>query len=234
MKNDYYFPERYLIVASIRSGGTLLSHALDSHPDIYCHRGEPAHKLNPVRKLAPDAITAIDTVLSLHGYYSNVAKVTWEQYWILVDDIEQQLNLNGVILLHRNPLRVYISEQIRLEDKRQGVGLAHSFIKRPKTQIEIDINECLTYIKDYQIQLGELRKRLQSFYKKTLQVSYEDLTAEYRQIPRVSAAKLCSLCNVGYRLLTYTLAQRNPYPIAEIVTNYEDLQQYRKLKIWLD
>jgi len=36
-------PVKFMIIAGVRSGGTLLAHSLDSHPLIFCARGEPMH-----------------------------------------------------------------------------------------------------------------------------------------------------------------------------------------------
>lgn len=222
--NSYYEPNRFLIVASIRSGGTLLSHALDSHTGIYCHRGEPVHGKNPIRNIASNPIEALDAVLSFHGYHATVAKITWQQYDILKEELKG-LNLTGIIFLYReNPLRVFISEQVRLIDSKNN-QLAHTFDKRPIVKVTVDIDETLEFIKDYELRRDRIQQETFQDYDKHFSVSYEQLTDRaFRQIPRMLGMLLCDFLGVGYQLLQYNLARRNPYPLSEIITNWQELQ----------
>jgi hypothetical protein len=224
---DYYHPKRYLIIASIRSGGTLLSHALDSHPMIYCHRGEPVHGQNPIRKIASSPIAALDAVLSFHGYSANVAKVTWEQFFILKDELHQ-LKLDGVILLYRdNPLRVIVSEKVRLADKVVGDTNTHSFDSRNKMQVRIDPNYTHLQIHNYLSKLAVFGIAIPTtIVDNILTVSYEQISTDFRHIPRSIGFKLCDFLNVGYRRLEYQTVQRNPYPLSELIINYGEVKSY--------
>lgn len=225
--NNYYHPKRYLIIASIRSGGTLLSHALDSHPMIYCHRGEVVHGQNPIRKIAPSPIAALDAVLSFHGYGANIAKVTWEQFHNIKDDLHK-LNLDGVILLYRrNPLRVYVSEQVRLADIENNDTATHSFKSRNKTNVSINPETARNYILNYLVQLHEKQPELDAM-DNILTVSYEQLTLEYNQIPRSTGMALCKFVGVGYTRLHYDLAKRNPYDLSDLIINYQEVYNFFK------
>lgn len=223
--NDYYYPKRFLIIASIRSGGTLLSHALDSHPMIHAHRGEPVHSHDPLRKIASTAIDALDASLSFYGYEANIAKITWSQFFELKEDLPA-LNLDGVILLYRdNPLRVYVSEQIRLTDLQSGMN-THSFTKRDKANASIDPAYTEIWINSYLMKLTGLGEYLTNRFNNTFSVSYENLTSEFREIPRSLGLELCDFVGVGYRRLEYQTAKRNPYDFQDLIVNYEDVHNH--------
>ncbi len=224
---DYYHPKRFLIIASIRSGGTLLSHALDSHPMIHAHRGEPVHSHDPLRKIASTAIDALDASLSFYGYEANIAKITWSQFYNLKEDLEQ-LNLNGVIFLYRaNPLRVYISEQIRLTDFQNSMN-THSFTSRDKANASIDPDYTEKWINRYLMKLADLSEYLPNGFKNTFSVSYENLTREFREIPRSLGLALCDFVGVGYRRLEYKTVKRNPYDLQDLIVNYEAVHNHFK------
>lgn len=225
MVNDYYHPKRFLIIASIRSGGTLLSHALDSHPMIFCLRGEPVHGQNPIRKIAPSPIAALDAVLSFHGYSANIAKVTWGQFLNIKDDLHK-LNLDGVILLYRdNPLRVYVSEQVRLADIANQDTYTHSFDKRDKTQVHIPPTAAHCFIDNYLSTLNTHQVELDSI-DNIFTTSYEKISSDYKQIPRLVGMALCEFVGVWYTRLAYHTAKRNPYDLSELIINYEEVYSH--------
>ncbi len=223
--NNYYKPRRYLIIASIRSGGTLLSHALDSHPQIYAHRGEPVHSQDPLRKIASSAIESLNTSLSFYGYHANIAKITWSQFYELKEYLPQ-LNLDGVILLYRNnPLRVLVSEYVRLTDFQNKMN-THSFRRRDKVCVQIDPLKTVTSIKHYLIKLSDLSEYLPTVFENSFSLSYENLTLGFGCIPNLIGNAICDFIEVDYRQLCYQTVQRNPYDLQDLIINYEDIHNH--------
>ena len=210
--------KRFLIVAPVRSGGTMLSHLLDSHPDIYCHRGEPLHKHDPIRMACETPFQALSTVFLFHGYVWNGAKITYEQLNAIGIRSLLDLGVTHVVLLYRqNLLRLYVSEMIRKIDKANDL-LPYTYQPRPKVTLTIDVDDAQTYMKQTETAFANIAKRLTNFNKTVL--TYEDIVA----YPRDVEHDLLQFFGLDFHLLSHRLVKRNPYPLSEIIDNYDTVK----------
>jgi len=208
-------PKRGMIIASIRSGGTLLSSMLDSHPDVYCHRGEVLHRHNNLRTRVVSDKAAVEIAINMTGYQVSMCKLTWEQ-WLNAKSWRNYLGLHYVIFLTRkNVLRVIVSNLIRRQDKAHDLA-PHTYTERSKRTVWVDnpIDEI------------EQRLKLESDAKASLkympyhEVSYEALTGDNSALVYDA---LLDYLEVDHLPLTSKLVKRNPYPLHELIENYDEV-----------
>lgn len=229
--NNNYTSKPFLIIAMPRSGGTLLSHCLDSHPQIYCHRGEPLHKRDSFREYL-DQNDALRIATSMRGYEWSGAKITTHYY----RGLGGQLWLNSffldfeakIIFLYRQDLlRLIVSEAIRKLDKENGLH-AHAYEKRQLVRVELNIEtiaiEYHTLNKRRQI----IRDSLLPF--NPLELSYEEMTEndEISHLSRNLVSKLTNFFEVAKYPLFSLLRKRNNFPLNEIILNYQEVIEVLK------
>ena len=77
--SDYYQPTPFAIVAASRSGGTFLTHCLDSHPQVSCERDSPLDEAGPWLTWLDVSERAILRALWGRGGYR--AAVLWTAVW---------------------------------------------------------------------------------------------------------------------------------------------------------
>jgi len=220
--NDYYHPKKYLIIASIRSGGTLLSHALDSHPMIHAYRGECLHHDDPIRMAVHEPLDGLNAILSLYGYHSNIAKISWGQLISFFPAI-MRMQWDGIIGLKRNnPIRVFVSDQIRRQDKEM-LNIAHTFKERPKVLIKINPPALANFVSDYQETDKKITGIINDLASNRLFLSYEQIEHGFSDLV---THNLCRFLDVPTKQFDYHIIKRNPYQLSELIQNYNDLYHY--------
>lgn len=238
MSNSYYEQTRFLIIAPKRSGGTLLSHALDSHMDIFCHRGEPIHRLDPIRQIADSPFEAIDTCLKMMGYEASGCKLTYEDVKRIGLESIRHFKVNRIIHLWReNPLKRIVSEQVRLQDKKQGLR-THTRESRPLETITLDPQKTVSEIGKYWADVNMYRRILKSQTvgtgKAYMEIIYEQIAYYHNIIERDLGFALQDFLGTSTKqMLKYSIVKRNPFPLRDIIENYDELYEYMRNHAYL-
>lgn len=234
MSNSYYENTRFLIIAPTRSGGTLLSHALDSHHDIYCHRGEAMHKRDPIWRICGTPFLALDTCLKMPGYEITGAKITYQQYTRIGMETVTALKIDKIIHLYReNALERIVSECVRQADKDNGL-YTHTRESRDLQSVylhpETTVNEMKQYISDVFRHKKHLKSLSNSLGSKAYyEITYEQLSMYHNVIDRDLGFEIQKFLSVSnWQMLKYSIVKRNPYPLEDIISNYDELYEYMR------
>lgn len=230
MTDTYYENKRFLIVAPTRSGGTMLSHAIDSHPDIFCHRGEPIHKNDAIWRAVGSPFASVNLALSMPGYSWTGCKVTYNQFYRMGVESLRPLRISAVIhLVRKNPIRRIVSEEVRLQDKAIGLG-THTNAPRDMIQIALEPKHLAQEIQEYLMATYEVEKQIKSMrIAKTLDLSYETMTpySNMERLPDSVVRQLCNFFEVSYvQKMPVGVRKRNAYPLKDIVSNYDEILDY--------
>ena len=238
MSNSYYEYKRFLIIAPKRSGGTLLSHALDSHIDIRCERGEPMHRLNPFMQLAGTPFQAVDTCLKMYGYEAVGCKLTYEDCQRIGIQNIRQFKPHRIIHLWRdNPIRQIVSEAVRLQDKNNGLR-THTRDPRPLQCVTLDPSKTITKIGKYWADVNLFRRLLKSQTVSTgkayMEVTYEQISFYSNIIERDLGFALQDFLGTSKKqMLKYTIAKRNPFPLRDIIENYDEVYEHMRIHAYM-
>ena len=132
-----------------------------------------------------------------------------------------------VVLDRRNRLRKVISSVIAHQQGKQTHIDADT--KSKLTRVHLDVNEIridfeskplLDFLVGYDDQLRLLNTLLQG--ENTLRLTYED---DIQDDPRVAYSRICNFLGLPPEDSTVELSRTNPFPIREMVENFQELEQ---------
>jgi len=224
-------PQPFIIVAGVRTGGTILTHALDSHPLIHCARGEPWHKHSKWRQVGLERPQIIKLLLRQTGYMASGFKIQAIQ----LPDLEVLELLKAyqpyIILLSReNILRQAISFSINNQVRRGLTKFVpqHSFEPVPNHSIRLDEDEVLKRCNELSETASIAEELIEDSGLRYISLTYEQLIAgksEISKLPTMIARQLCLYLGVPIMSLPIFLKRVNWQPLEEIVRNITELEQ---------
>lgn len=221
-------PTPYLIVAHVRTGGTFLCHCLDSHPDIYCARTEPLHRLAVWRKAAPELsdVQILRMVLDQPGYLAAACKVTYSQ---LSEEVLAYLADRGGRLIHlrRNAMEVVASVMLRQLHKAGGVHYpAHTREQIEPFRVRLHPAVYRDQVRACRLTVEEMEERLRVLGLPLLEVDYGALTGgrDATQVPTETAWALCDYLQVERRPLISRLRRVRRWPLDQVIENWEEIR----------
>lgn len=232
---EWINPRPAIMVSTNRSGSTFLCHALDSHPDIGCIRGEP---LNPIHQWAQMGLLRtqiLDIVLRRPGYAVAMCKLSYKQFrWVPLEYWQQHVD-NGlkVIHLHReNALRVVASAYIntKLHDG-EIEHKAHSYAPVRQLSVTIPVDTFETEVFRYIENVERMKQRLlnEMYGVPVWDITYADIMgAEGREVAitaGMTGSLLCNYLGVSDRPLHSSLRRINTAPLSELVTNWPTIRE---------
>jgi len=222
-------PTRFVIIAGVRSGGTLLAHSLDSHPLISCMRGEPYHSASEWKVLHSQR--RINLITNLTGYLVSGFKLQNDQltYPTTVLYIKE-LGLKIIKLTRENILNQAISLVINNQSRKvEETALKipqHSFEEVDYEPFKLSpkaiINACVT------LEASNLRTQEILDYHKlsSYDITYEQMTLNsvmIQSLPYELTGNLCKYLGVGRYELRNFLHRINWKPYSESIINWEDI-----------
>lgn len=222
----------FLIVCGTRTGGDLLSSCLDSHPETFCHRGEPLLWRSAVRQSFPDGNGEkwLHVYLAGDNWPAVGAKVVYGQARRYPDALTYVQSRGGrfVHLTRQDYLGAVVSVLMRKMAKKQvGVKVpSHTLKPFAKPRVEIDPRQLLSGMR--------ARRKLENTYRRDLpsrgpvfEVDYHDLTGgeEVVALPEEVAGRLCEFLGVEPHPLRTPLRKGNRWPLREIIDNWETVRE---------
>ncbi|MEM1300721.1 MAG: hypothetical protein AAGH68_15720 [Pseudomonadota bacterium] len=229
-------PRRFFLIAPSRSGSTMLSERLHSHPDVICF-GEvlngngslwhPAPVPDGMREGDPhgsDIAGFLDTeVWPWHARVTGAVglKILETDYMRLYSELGAYLSANpdiGAIFLRReNLLERFVSAQVAVDTGVWAVGDARA---RPDVGlVTIDPEILAGYFRTEGLQRLAVRRHFEG--RRVHEVTYEALVDG----PAAEDAGLCRFLGVKDRPLSHRNVQMRHRPLAERVANYAELTQ---------
>lgn len=141
---------------------------------------------------------------------------------------------DGFVLLRRqNLLKMAVSQLVMAERTKQDIA-ANSGEVPPLQRVEVVPNQIANRIEASEQQFNEFDAFFAGSKKPCFRVTYEDLSAD----PIATATELLDYFDIGGTPPEQShLSKQNPYPISDIVINYEELARVlenRGLQQYLD
>ena len=215
-------PDKAMLIAHVRSGGTFLCHALDSHPSIGCERGEPLHSHAPwMVAVGCDHLKVLNVMHARAGYHVAMFKATVKQFVYVPSDYIVQNNVALVFLERTNLLRVHVSSLINSREHP-----AHSYEQddngRPVT---INTQGLVETWARYETDIATTRTRVMAAARH-LELTYEQITRDQQDglLNSYVSDLLCDFLGVERRRLYTETKRRNPQPLRELIANYSDVE----------
>ena len=228
-------PYPVLIVTGTRTGGTFLSHCLDSHPDVLCVRPEVLDGRCVTNELTK-ALGPKDKLrlyLELQGWTVSVAKVIYGQVRG-EEQVFRWLKRSGGKAIHLtrpNVIRAVVSILARKAVHRgelKGKMPAHT--TRPLEPFKVHIPP------ESLINGAHTRKKLEEMFARlleghgieTLNVTYDEIVGgeniSAEGVREDTANKLCHFLEVEPLPLVSRLRKGIRWPLRKIVENWEEVK----------
>jgi len=224
-------PQPFIIVAGVRTGGTILTHALDSHPLIHCARGEPWHKRSVWWRLGLSREQILKLLINQTGYMASGFKVQSVQ----LSDQEvrrllQESEAHIILLSREDTFRQVLSELINYKVRRGGAMFIpqHSFKPVPPHSVILDPEVVSNRHESLVLTQEMAEQAVKSLELRYTCVTYEQLTDEAQEISKLPSGITKILCNyLGVPVITLPVYLRrvNWQPLEEIVYNLEEVRR---------
>ena len=221
-------PTKFMIVAGIRSGGTLLAHSLDSHPLIFCARGEPVHANSEWKHVG--ITQTLDILTNITGYRSSGLKLQNDQLnYSVVQSYLETHDVRIIKLTRENILNQAISVEIN-KLSREGILYVpqHSFNLVEPFKVTLCPHRVLLTCEILTVSNLLSRTILKQLNLVPLEITYEQLTHGTVMIQEVSYELTGTLCNylgVGRESLRNFLYRINALPYSETIINWEGFKE---------
>ena len=210
---------RFVIFAQGRSGSTLMTSLLDSHPEIRCHDELLQRpRLAPLRYIDQVARTAS---ASHHGFHLKIYQLKWNQRGqdphAFMDALESR-GMRIIYLWRENVLDTNFSNYFA-----RATGVWHyrsNDSNRPDLKIRIDPDELHRSLDKSTQFLKEERDVLSG--RSFCEVNYERdlLSSEHRD---VAMQRIQEFLGVTQHVLKSPLKKSVKRPIADLIENYDEI-----------
>ena len=222
-------PLGFIIIASVRSGGTLLAHSLDSHPLISCMRGEPLHAKSEWAAIG--RINALQLLRNFTGYLASGFKIQNDQlsYPTILPYIKRN-KLKIIRITRENLLMQAVSLTINRHTRRLKNGLnipQHSFDQVEQVPFTLPTKDVLHVCKILRESDIQVTKKLTEYNLKSYNLTYEQITLgqiRIQEIPTLIAKNLCDLLKVPYSPLQNFLQRINWKPYSKVINNWKEIK----------
>lgn len=220
-----------VVVAAVRSGGTFLTHALSSHPYIFCDRGEPLHHKSAwVKSLRPDRIQLLEALTNQTGYRVSAVKLTYTQ--ALHRDIWPWLVAKQPLVIHltrENLIRQAVSMLINKQSRAGNIKRPqHTFEDTRPVQVELAPALVLKAARTLRAQDRRAAKMLKGRIQAVMPLTYaqvvggEGESAEW--MPTGTARQVCKFLGVYYHRLHCDLRRVNAQPLRALLSNWRQVE----------
>lgn len=229
MSNDYFNPKPAVLIATSRSGSTMLMHCLDSHPQIGCERYEPLNSDSPFMGRTSQNRKAVMRILwERPGYRVAMFKMTYRHIkWVGWDLFYEY---NPVILhLHRdNALRAILSSMINTAAVKGELDyVSHSYIPLPAPKIEVPLKKLWIELDRYEAAVLDMAKRLKETGFPVVYLTYEQLT-DNRQTNQLNpdvTSTICSALRIDEHVMYNQLVKLNKQPLDQSIINWDEVRE---------
>lgn len=240
---------RFIVLSRSRSGSNYMVDLLNSHEGIRCFNelfsrngktywglpgfGSRAYRSESLKQLKENDPVSFLLKYVYSKYPASVSSVGFKLFYnqakkgrsrILWRYLSEQRELKIIHLKRLNMLNVVASRKV--------AEVSHEWVKRgrssanKKIQIELSHDECLTQFektKRWEMEKGELFSK-----HKVMDVYYEDLVSDTENV----MSNVQHFLGVESKHLFSTTRKQSARPIAEVITNYEELKAGFKDTEW--
>jgi hypothetical protein len=212
-------PKCMILLAGYRVGGTLLSHALSNHTQIFFVRGEP-FRGHPLLSLHRSKLDLLRVLLTMPGYHVSGCKLLYNE--ALDSDFHTYLlktQPNILWLRRRNILRQALS-LITMSGKSPQA----SFDPIRPEPVRVRIEILLATMCRMQEESAKMTRHVKMF-RKVLPLYYEDLCPIVdRQLPEAVTEKICNFLGVRVEPLYCDLQRIHSQPLSQYINNWIEVK----------
>jgi len=230
MTRKPWMPKPYpgLLVCHTRTGGTFLSHCLDSHPQVFCARVEVLHQGSVIGRTFPmhDPVDYLKPYLLEYGYRAAFVKVVQGRERQRRELLPFIADSGGRVihLTRRNVLNAAASNMLRY------LGLA-TFTTGESERFTAHL-DTVKLVEEMRWRLdltADFRQRVRAAGVPVLDLEYTGLVGhEGADVDRVlpdAAAAICDFLEVRRCSLVTELRQCNRWPLRETVENWDEVEE---------
>jgi LPS sulfotransferase NodH len=235
-------PVRYLLTCPARTGSTLLSRYLQSHPDV-CAHGEVLAPTGPLsfygvnyRVDAPLEQLLLrrrdrDPVAFLRefvwqagdrravGFKGKYEELLLPQYAAVLKEVRRDTVIRVLHLTRENLLERYLSQYLAVHV--HGIYEVRREDERPEdTRVRLSPQECERDFRRTEERQASFRTMFRGH--EVLELSYEQLVGE----PDATLARVQAFLGVEERTLEATSVKLRTRPVPEVVENYGELARH--------
>lgn len=237
-----------IILTDYRTGGSFLSLCLDSHPLIFCSRGEPLARRSGFYRFFPDL--SPDQILQ-HIFKTEfckvaLAKVIYRQAGMKVWRYLNNMDARIIHLIRDNTLRAACSYLFQVAVMRGQVKhhhALHHFGREPtKPQpMKLTPQDILQECRKREKQKKRARQRIARFKLNTYTVYYEHMCGgdEIESLPECIGREICTFLDLPYYEMSAPYMHRvnAQWPLSELIANWRQVKallQETEMSKWLE
>jgi hypothetical protein len=227
---------RFVILAAPRTGSNMLCTLLDSHPEILCHHEvfnptgiyyalglrDGSFNLGTLAERDRDPLAFLGRLwASDQGHTCVGFKMTHRQNEAVFLSLLANERIKKIVLRRRNRVRTFVSRKIA---ETTGVWEAYHPADLPQVPppVHVNMEQLVEHIRQDEAYYAGIDGSLRASGQEALPMSYEDLmNVDARRI----ALRFLEVGDGHGAGLTVKSIRQNPAPLAELVSNFDELEQ---------
>lgn len=228
----------FIVIAQKRAGGTMLTHLLSSHPEIFCDRGETMHQLSIWRKHAKRIDVGLLTYILGHqeGYRASGFRCVYIQAMnVGVWNQLRKFDFKIIHLTRTNKIRQAashaIQRMIRMKriDEYYPVHTFDSLQGNPPPRVEVPPWVLLKYAREFVQQDKGMCENLARDRFEVLPLSYTDLV-EFEgnfanKMPLMTQKNVCNYLKVSQHAMVHNLQKITAIPLRMLFKNWSSIEE---------
>lgn len=224
-----------VILTDYRTGGSFLSLCLDSHPLIFCARGEPLARRSGFYRFFPDL--APEQILQhiFKTEFCKVAfgKVIYRQAGGKVWKYLSSMNAKVIHLIRENTLRAacsYLFHVSVMRGEAKHHHPLHHFGREPSKPVpmRLDPHAVLEECRKRERQKKKARQKLAKYKLDTLVIYYEHMCGghEIEVLPEDMGHDICTFLDQPYYPMSAPFMHRvnAQWPLSELIANWRQVK----------
>ncbi len=213
-------PTPIVLITGPRVGGTLLSHCLSTHPQVFFARGEPLSGVESWARLKVAPVVLLDVLLHMSGYCASGCRLMYSQLhqpdvWGYLQTVQPK-----VIWLCRANLLEQAFSLMTYERERP----AHSFESVCPPSVEVQPRLFLNAVRNL-IERNDAAGKKMLAFRDVYCLLYEAIVPDERgYLPEGVATELCRFIGVRIEPMRCDLKRINR-PLPEAIANWPEVQK---------
>ena len=220
-----------MVISHNRSGGTFLSHCLNSHPLIHCTADEVLHRNNAYVRSGLSNVQIMTIVLGFKQYEVSMCKLSYSQF-LVYDKVRNWLVGREAKIIHLargNWLASAISEMVRHKQNHP----THSFYARPDGgTVELDVDKVWTIAWRMKHDGRKARKLISEMESENISLNYTDIVGgegiETDHIVSPAKETICDFLGVPHEPLEAPYMRKCTNNIPDLVSNWDEIKERMK------
>jgi LPS sulfotransferase NodH len=233
-------PIKFIIFSGARSGSTLLSNMLNTHPEILCHHeifnSQKIYYAQNIRdNISINTVEERDRNVELflaklwQKNFNSTAvgfKILRNQNPTAASLVIKDKKVRKILLVRRNQIKSYVSMKIAMKTKNWCVSTKNTPQGKESQQVSIKVNvESLhNWIKKHNKYYESIRQQLRNSKQSFLEISYEDLVGPKNELVKSSVLQFIGVSAQPHILQT-TLKKQNSENLVDLVSNFGELEE---------